>query len=432
MNKYLKYFILLLIFLFITSEQTYASKKRIDSLISVINNSKEDSNKVFSLINLGNQYDYFNSKERIEYFISALNLSQKINYKNGIIKSYSLLIVNLSHRQFYDLALEYCKNYKEYLESNNLHEQLHENFKLYATLLAKQGKYDESLQYNHKALNYYLSKNNKILYATVLNNIGLLHLNNKHLDSAYFYGLRATEIFKRNNMQSELANSTLALAEINIEKNDLKNARLIAFHALEIYKNANIELGVMYANTTIGNIDFKEKKYDSAIVRYNLAVELLKKYSLPELKRDSYLSLSQCYANLKNDYLAYKNHVLYAAYKDSVSDQRLKNKTIEMDAKYNITKKEGELREKELEIISQTKQRNFLVLGIIGFFITMIILYRGYRQKKKANYLITEQKRIVDEKQKEILDSIKYSKRIQNALLPSEKFIERKINSLKK
>ena len=45
---------------------------------------------------------------------------------------------------------------------------------------------------------------------------------------------------------------------------------------------------------------------------------------------------------------------------------------------------------------------------------------------------IQEQKNLVEEKQKEILDSIHYAKRIQSALLPREKFIEKTLDDLKK
>jgi len=39
--------------------------------------------------------------------------------------------------------------------------------------------------------------------------------------------------------------------------------------------------------------------------------------------------------------------------------------------------------------------------------------------------LVEDQKNMVDIKQKEILDSIRYAKRIQTSLLPSEKYIAR-------
>ena len=427
MKKALLSIFLCLLTNFYTAQPEIQLSPKIDSLLNIISVSKDDTNKVNVLVKLGGQYDYFNSKERIEYYISALNLSRKLNFTNGVIRISSQLITNLSHRQLFDVALEYCNNYIDYLNKSGFKEELQKNYKLYATLLGRQGKYLESLQFNYKALNYYLSKNDEIQYATVLSNICLLHLNNQQADSAYFYGLRAADIFRKHNKLSELANSTLGLAEISYSKKDYATAYDKAFQSLEIYNSSKTELGILNAYTVIGNINLAEQKYDSAIVYYKRTLGLLNKYSLPEIKRDCYLSLSKCYAALKNPDLAYENHVLFSAYNDSVSDQRLKAKTLEMDAKYSITKKEGELREKELIIATKDKQKNFLILGIVGVLVLLMLSFRSYQQKKKANAIITGQKKLVDEKQAEIIASIRYAQRIQQSLLPKEKYIERNL-----
>ncbi|MDO8999708.1 MAG: hypothetical protein Q7W45_08085, partial [Bacteroidota bacterium] len=72
---------------------------------------------------------------------------------------------------------------------------------------------------------------------------------------------------------------------------------------------------------------------------------------------------------------------------------------------------------------------------IVGFGLVLILalfILRGYKQKQKANAIIITQKRLVDEKQKEILDSIRYAKRIQTALLPNEKYIDKSLQKLNK
>jgi hypothetical protein len=53
-------------------------------------------------------------------------------------------------------------------------------------------------------------------------------------------------------------------------------------------------------------------------------------------------------------------------------------------------------------------------------------------QVKERTTEITKQKHLIEEKQKEILDSIKYAKRIQQAHMPTEKYVEKNINRLKK
>ena len=61
-----------------------------------------------------------------------------------------------------------------------------------------------------------------------------------------------------------------------------------------------------------------------------------------------------------------------------------------------------------------------LLVAVFAFFI-----YRSFLRKKKDNIEINHQKEIIEEKQKEILDSIHYAKRIQTALLPNEKYISK-------
>ena len=45
-------------------------------------------------------------------------------------------------------------------------------------------------------------------------------------------------------------------------------------------------------------------------------------------------------------------------------------------------------------------------------------------------HLVEKQKELVEEKQKEIIDSINYASRIQRALITSERYIEKSLNRL--
>ncbi len=51
---------------------------------------------------------------------------------------------------------------------------------------------------------------------------------------------------------------------------------------------------------------------------------------------------------------------------------------------------------------------------------------------QQAKQTINQQKKIIEEKNKDILDSIRYARRIQNALLPSEKYIDKELKRNKK
>ena len=77
-----------------------------------------------------------------------------------------------------------------------------------------------------------------------------------------------------------------------------------------------------------------------------------------------------------------------------------------------------------------------MLLQFLIAFLFMVIVagvsFRAFRHKQKANEIISHQKLLVEEKQKDILDSIRYAKRIQKSLLPTEKYIEKNIIRLSK
>ena len=61
--------------------------------------------------------------------------------------------------------------------------------------------------------------------------------------------------------------------------------------------------------------------------------------------------------------------------------------------------------------------------------ISFAILIRLYRNNKKNNKLLIEKNKVIEEKQSEIIASIRYAKRIQESMLPSKKYINSKLNS---
>lgn len=149
-------------------------------------------------------------------------------------------------------------------------------------------------------------------------------------------------------------------------------------------------------------------------------------------------------------------------------DQQLKSETLTteekiklQEVKIDLTKQEYGLREnvvnnkkkeyenlqaeleklntKYLTVIKELnlqKVLNIMIVAMIGFIIVaLFIVYRNYRSKLAANVLlesqkveISAQKRIIEEKNHEVLDSINYSKRIQAAILPDMHEIEKNLS----
>ncbi len=109
-----------------------------------------------------------------------------------------------------------------------------------------------------------------------------------------------------------------------------------------------------------------------------------------------------------------------------------KNEILKKELEYDFAKRQ-ELQRKDAEnkqaiadaeIRSQKKLTMGAVIALLILSGLIVIVFRSYNQKRKANAIISKQKELVEHKNKEILDSINYAKYIQNALLPSESIIK--------
>jgi tetratricopeptide (TPR) repeat protein len=174
-------------------------------------------------------------------------------------------------------------------------------------------------------------------------------------------------------------------------------------------------------------------------------------FSAVELKNPvmlmGYMTAQAQYLEETGDYkTACGVHKRCTELRDSVFNSKFTAQAAEMSKKYESEKKDKELLKKDAEIkIEQaasrqkSTQRNVFIGGFGVMVLMTFLVFRSYNQKKKANLIISlqkkeveDQKRLVEEKQKEVLDSIHYAKRIQRSLITSEKYISRAIDRLKK
>ena len=92
MNSFTKIFVVLLI---IGSKFCFAQDSEIDRLKTYIEQSKDDSTKVDSLIELSKKYLIKNPESAIHFANLAKNLSEKINYLKGLAKFGISILVNV-------------------------------------------------------------------------------------------------------------------------------------------------------------------------------------------------------------------------------------------------------------------------------------------------------------------------------------------------
>jgi hypothetical protein len=107
---------------------------------------------------------------------------------------------------------------------------------------------------------------------------------------------------------------------------------------------------------------------------------------------------------------------------------------------YEFEKKEAiakaEQDKKDAIAASEKKRQTLFLIFIaalaVGAGIIAFVIFRSLKVTKAQKLEIQEQKALVEEKQKEILDSIHYARRIQSALITSERYIERNLSKFQR
>lgn len=215
--------------------------------------------------------------------------------------------------------------------------------------------------------------------------------------------------------------------------------------SLEFSKKADDFIGTAGSFMSISETYLKLKEYDKTILYADSSIKVSLANELKNQLNRAYKVKAQAYEgkdDSKNALLFYKMHM-------SINDTILKLQNLsninELEKKFNSEKQEKELAEQEKELLlqqssidRQQSQRKFFLAGILGLLVFVFFILRGYRNKQKANALIENQKAEVEKqkalleiKQKEIIDSIRYAKRIQSAQMPSDSLVEKYLSRFK-
>lgn len=418
--------------LLLSSAQTFAqnyNSTKADSLLKLIEDAPDDTLKAYRMYVLSTQYDYFNSTERVTWMVAAFNLSRATDYDNGMNTVSPRLVNMLFHRSMNDLALRYCYEYMGWLTEKNDTIGLQKNYNLYANLLGRMDKHREAFVFYNRALDYNTRIGNQKQCAYILSNLSILLQNMGKPDSALIYADQSIAILRKENDPSALSNVILGKAEILLTLNDTTEARRLAAEALEGYTEINLSLGVVNSRSVLGDIALKKNQIEDALLEYTIALQLLDSLTLYEQKAGLCLRISECLGKLKRFNEAYSYQLLYKEYNDSSAAETRKNKMTEIEVKYEITRKDSELQEKSEALEQSRNQRNILIVGIISVAVLLVVALWAVRAKKKSNAQLAEQKKLVEEKQQDILDSIHYAHRIQSALLSYDDLIKENLSA---
>ncbi len=185
-----------------------------------------------------------------------------------------------------------------------------------------------------------------------------------------------------------------------------------------------------------GELAFVRKQYADAVDSYLKAQALVINEKANHDISEINLLLSKAYEKLgdfKSSTAALKIHLQF---KDSVFNEESQKSILDLEEKYKSEQKDA-----KIQFLNQSNTLNktelekkritiyaFIGLGVFLIFI-IIFFVRSNIAKQKINQLLEHKNQIIEEKRKEIVDSINYAKRIQFTLLASNNLLRNNLSN---
>jgi serine phosphatase RsbU (regulator of sigma subunit) len=380
--------------------------------------------------NIGNiHFKRHDRTKALEYYISSLKIKEEIGEEKGLCPSYINVAAMYYELKKHDLALEYFMKALPLAEKANDRKYLGIIYGNLGIINREKGNYEKSLEFYRKSMKLKEEmKDEEGISATCLN-IGALYQVTGQYDSSEVYMLRALALAGKNGLKDRRLNVYFGLTQLYIyrKENDKASAYFDYYVKLKdsIYSDQSAKqmadmLGKYEADKKAKEIEFLRKEQQLQVYesdRKTKEIELLNKDK----------AIQQYLAEQKNKEVALLNKEKEL---QGIETQK-KQKEIELLNKNNAIK-EGELTRQKL--VNYSVLSGLALVSALGFMI-----FKGYRQKKKANselesvntvilqkkQEIEKQKDEIEAKNKDITDSIRYAKRIQEAILPPESFVKK-------
>jgi serine phosphatase RsbU (regulator of sigma subunit) len=200
----------------------------------------------------------------------------------------------------------------------------------------------------------------------------------------------------------------------------------------------------------IAGVYLHQNRFDEAIELSTISLKLAQEIGALVDIRDAAETLYLAYLKKADFRRSLDMYVLYAESKDSIASEENLSEVVRQEYKFAYETKalqdsllkveekkldQAELEAEKAKSDKRKQQSLFLLIGLLLAVVFGFFIYNRLRLTNKQKTIIESQKVQVleafeklEEKNKEVLDSITYAKRIQSAILPSEELVKQCLN----
>jgi serine phosphatase RsbU (regulator of sigma subunit)/predicted negative regulator of RcsB-dependent stress response len=378
-----------------------------------------------ALNNIG--YYFFNYTTNIDsalyYYELGRQISEEMNSYSAIMVSYSNIANVYQNKGDLSKAIELYNKALSYesktTDKTGVLSAMNNMSNIYMYL----GDTTTSLLYLKRCFLIAKESNDQNMKAHLLHNIGAL-MSKKNALTGMQSIKTSLSIRRQIGDKKGATHSLLMLSEINLKLNNINAAKAYLEEAKEFVNETNNHNIIALYHRTLGDINLHYDNTDEIIKNYSIAIDHFKKSeNVNELVET--LSNIIGYCNKRSELKKYKLEFIeqYYIYSKVLNKSAAQRAASQSKYENELKIKEAEQKIKDEKSLSEKViQRNITIAITSVLILTLLFsffIFKALRANREKTKVINKQKHLVEEKQKEIIDSINYSKRIQNSFIPS-------------
>lgn len=367
-----------------------------------------------------------------KHLFSALEKAKKQHFKEGIAwASFHIGDLRILEGK-YGTAIQYLNDSYDLFVSMNCEEcKEGEGLSLNAMglIFLDQEDFQKAETFFKRALN----TGNRITHGDSYTNLAQLYVQMEAYPKAKHYANLALKRAIENEDEYVKSTALDVLGAVAVVNNDLFQAELYFRESIQMKEHLQDQKGASVSYLQLSGIKQKmgdtKQAFEFMMKAYRMADEVGASQEI----RDASFVISKYYARhgLYDSAFYYQNR--FVELNEGLMNEQVQKKIAQMEGEK--AKKENELKIAKLENQKRLERETtsfYLLLAIGGVFIllgALYLFYYRYKVKKRSFESLEQKNKVIADQNQNILESIRYAQRLQEAILPRKEVLENAFKS---
>jgi tetratricopeptide (TPR) repeat protein len=296
--------------------------KSIDSLMKIRNTGKEDTNQVNILNALSDELINKNKYDEAKLFAdTSLIIANKINFRKGIGKAYSILGVIDMNLGDYPEALKYSQASLKISEEIGDKRKMAISYSNIGLISEYQGNYSEAIKNHQAGLDIRKEIGDKKGMAGSYNNLGIVYDDQGNYPEALKNYMASLKIYQEAGDDRGFATANNNIGIIYQRQGNYPEALKNYQTSLAIRKKLGDKTGIFDSSASIGDIYYLQMKYTDALTIYQDAIRIAEEIGDKRRIADAYEGLGNINKGLHRFTAASNNYLISLKMRQEMDDK---------------------------------------------------------------------------------------------------------------